>query len=220
MATISTTIPSSGHLRNKKYFDTERKEIDAYHYTLDDYLRLAEQHLVDLDTIPLFLSKRGTPWTVASFRAHYWKKACAAAKLDADIPQLRHWYVTQSPIEIHERARKGKITVERGKEKLIAYMHWRAGEKTLTAYNHFFQPTNHANVQNSVFKKLRGAQMKQSQTTSPRKAKQIPVHPSSSGQQPSVRTKEQPQDGGVLSAFLIGTGGYTDELIADLLAAD
>jgi integrase len=204
----------------KKYFDTERKEVDAHHYTLDDYLRLAKHHLVDLDTIPLFLSRRGTPWTVASFRAHYWKKACAAAKLDADIHQCRHWYVTQSLIEIHERARKGKITVERGKEELIAYMNWRAGEQTLTAYNHFFQPTNHATVQNSVFKKLRGTQTKESQTTSPRKAKQASVHPSPSGHQSSVRTKEQPQDGAALYAFLIGTGGYTDELITDLLAAD
>jgi hypothetical protein len=106
----------------KKYFDLERKAVDVHHYTLDDYLRLAERHEIDLDAVPLFLSQRGTPWTVASFRAHYWKKACAAAKLDADIHQCRHWYVTQSLIEIHEQARKGELTVERGKEELIAYM--------------------------------------------------------------------------------------------------
>lgn len=113
----------------------ERKALDRHHYALDDYLRLAEQREIDLDTVPLFLSQRGTPWTVASFRAHYWKQACAAAKLDADIHQCRHWYVTQSLIEIHEQARKGEITVERGKEELIAYMHWRTGEKTLDAYS-------------------------------------------------------------------------------------
>jgi hypothetical protein len=106
----------------KKYFDLERKAVDVHYYTLDDYLRLAERHEIDLDAVPLFLSQRGTPWTVASFRAHYWKKACAAAKLDADIHQCRHWYVTQSLIEIHEQARKGELTVERGKEELIAYM--------------------------------------------------------------------------------------------------
>ncbi len=203
----------------KKYFDTERKKMDAHHYTLDDYLHLAEQRVIDLDTIPLFLSKHGTPWTVASFRAHYWKKACAAAKLDADIHQCRHWYVTQSLIEIHEQARKGEITVERGKEELIAYMHWRAGEKTLNAYNHFFQPTNHATVQDRVFKKLRGAQTKLSPTKRQRKAKQIPARSSPSGQQLSEQVK-QSQDGAALYAFLIGAGGYTDELIADLLTAD
>jgi integrase len=203
----------------KKYFDTERKKMDEQHYTLDDYLRLAEQRAVDLDTIPLFLSQHGTPWTVASFRAHYWKKACAAAKLDADIHQCRHWYVTQALIQIHERARKGEITVERGKEELIAYMHWRAGEKTLKAYNHCFQPTNHATVQDRVFKKLRGAQTKPSPTKRQRKAKQIPARSSPSGEQLSEQVK-QSQDGTALYAFLIGTGGYTDELIADLLTSD
>ncbi len=203
----------------KKYFDTERKKMDEQHYTLDDYLRLAEQRAIDLDTIPLFLSQHGTPWTVASFRAHYWKKACAAAKLDADIHQCRHWYVTQALIQIHERARKGEITVERGKEELIAYMHWRAGEKTLKAYNHFFQPTNHATVQDRVFKKLQGAQTKLSPTKRQRKAKQIPARSSPSGVQLSEQVK-QSQDGTALYAFLIGTGGYTDGLIADLLAAD
>jgi len=96
----------------KKYFDSERKMRDEHHYTLSDYLHQAEQHAVDIDIIPLFLSQRGTPWTVKSFRTHYWKKACAVAMIDADPHQARHWYVTQSLIEIHERARKGETTVE------------------------------------------------------------------------------------------------------------
>ncbi len=76
-----------------RYVNTERATIDANHYKLDDYVRLAERHQIDLDSIPLFLSKHGTPWTVASFRANYWKKACAAAKIDVDIHQARHWTV-------------------------------------------------------------------------------------------------------------------------------
>jgi integrase len=204
----------------KKYFDTERKEIDEQHYTLDDYLHLANLRAIDPDTIPLFLSQHGTPWTVASFRAHYWKKACAAANIDADPHQARHWYVTQALIQIHEQARKGEITVERGKEELIAYMHWRAGEKTLNAYNHSFQHANHASVQNTVFKKLRGAQTKRAQTKRQRKMKQTSVQSSPSEHQLSVQAEEQPQDSTALYAFLIGTGGYTDELITDLLTAD
>jgi len=199
----------------KKYFDMERKALDRHHYALDDYLRLAEQREIDLDTVPLFLSQRGTPWTVASFRAHYWKQACAAAKLDADIHQCRHWYVTQSLIEIHEQARKGEITVERGKEELIAYMHWRTGEKTLDAYNHCFQPANHATVQNNIFKKPRGAQTKKQ-----RMAKRTSVQSSPPRQQLAAQAEEQPQDSTALYAFLVGTGGYTDELIADLLITD
>jgi integrase len=199
----------------KKYFDTERKAVDAHHYTLDDYVRLAEHHLIDLDTISLFLSKRGTPWTVESFRENYWKRACEAARIDVDPHQARHWFVTQSLIEIHERARKGKSTVERGKEELIAYMHWRSGENVLKAYNHFFQPAGHAMVQNSIFKKLRTSGVKKAQTVqrSKKKATQ-PI------QQTSMHTQEQPQDGAALYAFLIGKGGYTDDLITDLITAN
>jgi integrase len=210
----------------KKYFDTERKAADAHHCTLNDYLCQAEQRLIDLDTIPLFLSKRGTPWTVESFRANYWKKACAAARIDADPHQARHWYVTQSLIEIHERARKGKITVERGKEELIAYMHWRSGEKVLKAYNHFFQPTNHATVQNSVFKKLRHSTVQTRRTTNRRPTKHVPaeevtpVQPPLSTPPASRHPQEQQQDGAALYAFLIGKGGEIDDLIADLITSD
>jgi hypothetical protein len=196
----------------KKYFDTERKAVDEHHCSLDDYLLLADQREINLDTIPLFLSKRGTPWTVESFRANYWKKACAAARLDADPHQARHWYVTQSLIEIHEQARKGKITVERGKEELIAYMGWRSGEKVLKAYNHFFQPAGHATIQNSVFKKLRDATVRPTQHRVPEVTQSSsPLSPTSNQPQAQV------QDGSALYAFLIGEGGEIDDLIADLI---
>src|SRR5260370_9728706 len=128
------------------------------------------------------LREQGRRVTGALFRGQYWKKAWAPANIDADPHQARHWYVTQSLIQIHEQARKGETTVERGKEELIAYMHWRSGEKTLKAYNHFFQPANHATVQDRVFKKLRGTQTKLPPTKRQRKAKQIPNPSSSSGQ--------------------------------------
>ena len=73
----------------QRYVNTERVAVDARHWKLGDYLTHAEQCEVDLDEIPLFLSKRGTPWSVASFRTHYWKKACAAAKIDVDPHQAR-----------------------------------------------------------------------------------------------------------------------------------
>jgi len=201
-----------------KYVDTERKKADTSHHTLSDYLSLAEQYAVDLDTIPLFLSKRGTAWTVESFRANYWKPACAAAKIDADPHQARHWYVTQSLIEIHERARKGKITVERGKQELIAYMHWRAGEKVLTAYNHFFQPAHHASVQNSIFKKLRTPGNKQSQTR-PHSRKALVPSPQEAQHAPA-QLQEPSQDAAAFYAFLTGKGGDVDDLIADLISTD
>jgi integrase len=204
-----------------RYFNTERRAIDPHHYTLDDYLHLAQHKEIDLKTVPLFLSQRGTPWTVESFRANYWKKACAAARVDMDLHQCRHWYVNQALIEIHEQARKGKMTVERGEEELIAYMHWRSGEKVLKAYNHYYQPANHAAVQNSVFKKLRSFPSKSSLTTQRRKRKQEVSQATSVVRQDVVQESvPPPQTGAALYAFLTGKGGFTDDLIADLLATD
>jgi integrase len=196
-----------------RYFNTERRAIDAHHYTLDDYLRLAQQKEIDLKAVPLFLSQRNTPWTVESFRANYWKKACAAARVDMDLHQCRHWYVNQSLSEIHEQARKGKITVERGEEELIAYMHWRSGEKVLKAYNHYYQPAGHAAVQNSVFKKLRSLPAKSGPTTQHRKRKQEAPRLVSALQQDAGQEMTQQQTSTALYAFLTGKGGYTDELI-------
>lgn len=193
----------------KRYFNTERKAVDPHHYTLDDYLHLAEQGEISLATIPLFLSRYATAWTVASFRTHYWKKACAATKIDMDLHQCRHWYVNQALIEIHEQARKGAITVERGTEELIAYMHWRSGEKVLKAYNHFFQPANHAAVQNGIFKKLRSLDKKQA-----RLPKQEELQPVSSLDQVKGQEHKRVEPGAALYAFLIGKEGYDHDLHA------
>lgn len=194
-----------------RYFNTERAIVDPDHRTLDEYLRLADQDQLDLDTIPLFLSRRGTCWTVDSFRAHYWKPACAAAAIDADPHQARHWYVNQALAVIHEQARKGETTVEQGTEELIAYMKWRSGEKVMTAYNHFFQPTKHAAVQNDIFKKLRRENRRQTQGTRRQVTKQRSPQPVLSEQQAPAQGKKSSQSGTALYAFLIGTGGYTDD---------
>ncbi len=138
-----------------------------------------------------------------------------------DLHQCRHWYVNQALIEVHEQARKGKTTVERGEEELIAYMHWRSGEKVLKAYNHYYQPANHATVQNRVFKKLRSLPSKSSSTTQRRKRKQeVSQATSVATQNIAQESVPPPQTGATLYAFLTGKGGFTDDLIADLLATD
>lgn len=193
----------------KRYFNTERKAVDPQRYTLDDYLSLSQQGEISLSTVPLFLSRYGTAWTVASFRTHYWKKACAAAKIDMDLHQCRHWYVNQALIEIHEQARKGAITVERGTEELIAYMHWRSGEKVLKAYNHFFQPANHAAVQNGIFKRLRSLDKKQAHLPT-----QEQLQPASSLGQGREQAQKRVEASSALYAFLIGKEGYDHDLHA------
>jgi hypothetical protein len=200
----------------QKYINTERVEVDAQHWKLGDYLAHAERREVDLDEVPIFLSKRGTPWTVASFRAHYWKKACAAAKIDADPHQARHWYVSQSLIDIHARVRKGETTVEQGVAELIAYMAWRSGEKVMQAYNHFYKAAGHATVQKNIFKLLRN-KGKQQKTLSATQQPSPEAFSSMSGdsQQAPQRTDHalEEQNSAAVYAFLIGTGGYRGGLI-------
>ena len=204
-----------------RYFNTERLAADSNGYTLDDYLHEASRKEVNLSTVPIFLSKRGTPWSVDSFRTHYWKKACEAAKIDVDPHQARHWYVNQALIEIHEQARCGKMTVERGTEELIAYMGWRSGEKVMAAYNHFFQPAHHAVVQNRIFRKLRAPSTPTTQQglkDRSHKTHRAPVTSLPPAQSGAVEAQQH--KGQELYAFLIGEGGYTDDIIADLLTAD
>ncbi|HEU5379022.1 MAG TPA: site-specific integrase [Ktedonobacteraceae bacterium] len=204
----------------KRYINTERVTIDPHHWTLDDYLAHSEQREVDLDEVPIFLSKRSTPWTVAAFRAHYWKKACAASKIDVDPHQARHWYVSQALVRIHAQARAGKATVEQGVAELIAYMAWRSGERVMQAYNHFYNATNHAAVQKDIFQLLRASSKQKPQCTVQRPAPQE-TFSSMPAEKPQAmpRKEQQLEKQNAVYAFLIGTGGYRDDLI-ELLTAE
>src|SRR5260370_18681032 len=44
----------------RRYFDEERVRFDSHGYLVDDYLLLSKHKQMDLSTIPLFLSSRGT----------------------------------------------------------------------------------------------------------------------------------------------------------------
>lgn len=181
----------------RRYGDTLRATVDPHHRSFHDYLALARGGQAALDTVPLFLSRRGTPWSVASFRAHYWKPACAAAGLDVDIHQARHWYVTQAMAEVEARARRGEITVERGTAELVEYMQWRSGEAVLAAYNHATDAAGHARTQDRLFQRLREA---------PPPSPPTPAAGAAAGAQ-------------ALYDFLIGTGGIPDDL-AELCPTD
>jgi len=120
----------------RRYFDEERVQFDPYGYRLDDYLRLNKQEQIDLSTIPLFLTSRGTQFTPKEYREHYWNPACAAASIEADVHQSRHWHVTCEVRDIYETA-KSKEEIERRLRSLVEYMKWRS-EETLAAYQHYF----------------------------------------------------------------------------------
>jgi len=77
----------------RRYFDGERRVLDPSHSTLDEYLSLAKSKVVDLHTIPLFLSLQRTPLSAKTYREHAWNAACREAGIEADIHQARHWTV-------------------------------------------------------------------------------------------------------------------------------
>jgi integrase len=140
----------------RRYFDGERRKYDSRNWRLADYLRAHDDKLVHLNEVPLFLSMRGTPLTTKSFRETYWAPACKAAGLDADPHQARHWYVTMAVRAIHETS-STEGEVHRRIRELIEYMHWRGGEQTMAAYDHYFDAARHADIQDQLHERLRVA---------------------------------------------------------------
>jgi integrase len=137
----------------RRYCDTERREVDLHHYALDDYLQAARNEELDLYETSLFLSHHKTPLAPKTFRDCYWKPACRAAGIEADVHQARHWYVTQIVRSIYETARSEAETQRRLRE-LIEYMGWKSGWETLEAYQHYFNPQRHAEIQDQLHRRL------------------------------------------------------------------
>lgn len=137
----------------RRYCETERREIDPDRRTPGEYLRMAERGRADLFQVPLFLTARGTPLTPKTYRDLYWNPACAAAKIDADVHQARHWYVTQAVRVIYETSR-GEGELRRRLRELIEYMKWRGGWETMAAYEHYFDSLRHMEVQDSLHRKM------------------------------------------------------------------
>src|SRR5205807_7781227 len=128
---------------------------DSHRYPLDLYLELAARKQVDLSTIPLFLSQQGTQLTPKEYREHYWNPACAAASIEADVHQARHWHVTHEVRDIYETAKNAK-EVEHRLRDLIEYMKWKSAE-TLAAYEHYFDEQRHADKREGLQQRMHAA---------------------------------------------------------------
>jgi integrase len=137
----------------RRFFDTERCHSDRNHYGLNDYIHQAQEHGTDLYHVPLFLCRRGTQLTPKAFREGYWNPACRAARIEADVHQTRHWYVTQAIRSIYETARS-ESEIDRRLRELIEYMGWKSGWETLQAYQHYFDPQRHAEIQNRLHQQM------------------------------------------------------------------
>jgi hypothetical protein len=136
----------------RRCFDTERRQLDRNHHVLDDYLQNTE-HDTNLYHVPLFLSRRGTQLSPKAFRESCWNPACRAAAIEADIHQARHWYVTQAIRSIYADAQSDS-EINRRLRELIEYMGWKSGWETLEAYQHYFDPQRHAEIQDQLHQRM------------------------------------------------------------------
>ena len=71
----------------------------------------------------------------------------------ADVHQARHWYVTQTIRSIYETSHS-QSEIDRRLRELIEYMGWRSGWETLQAYQHYFDPQRHAEIQDQLYQRL------------------------------------------------------------------
>jgi integrase len=157
----------------RRYFDTERRELDRRHHELDDYIRLAEENRAYLRNVPLFLSRRGAQLTSRAFREGFWNPACQAAGIEADVHQARHWYVTQAIRSIYETSRS-EPDIHRRLRELIEYMGWKSGWETLQAYQHYFDPQRHAEIQDQLHHRMDEALKKELACPPSRRSAQSP----------------------------------------------
>jgi integrase len=137
----------------RRYFDEERRRYDRDRRMLADYVQLAKSPQVDTNTVPLFLSTRGTLLSTKTFRENFWNPACTAAGIDVDVHQSRHWYVTAIVRQIYETAQT-EGEVKRRLRELIEYIKWKQGWQTMEAYEHYFDATRHAEIQDAVYQKM------------------------------------------------------------------
>jgi integrase len=140
----------------RRYFDRDRCRLDSKHYRLDDYLQAAREKRKELYEVPLFLSCQGTPLRPKTFRDLYWNRACQEASIEADVHQARHWYVTQIIRTIYETTRS-ESEINRRLREFIEYMGWRSGRETLDAYQHYFDPQRHADIQDELHARMDGS---------------------------------------------------------------
>lgn len=136
----------------RRYFDGERRRLDAQGQTLEGYLLAAKAGHVDLAQIPLFLSKQRTPLSAKTYREHSWNPACQAAQIDADVHQARHWHTTQAVRYIYETS-QAEGEVQRRLQELVEYMKWRSRE-TLDAYEHYFDAARHAETLDALHERM------------------------------------------------------------------
>jgi integrase len=122
----------------RRYFDDAeqgRLADDPNRITTANLIGLLRRAPKDLEGMPIYLTKHGTPMSANLFRDHYWRPALKAAGIYASPHITRHWFVTNALRNI-ENSASTEAELGRRKQELIQYMSWRSGERTMKAYEH------------------------------------------------------------------------------------
>jgi len=189
----------------KRYFDEERIRFDPNGYRLEDYLVRAKYKQIDLQTIPMFLSTQGTQLSPKAYREHYWNPACAAAGIEADVHQARHWHVTLEVRDIYETA-NSKEEIERRLRGVIEYMKWRS-EETLAAYQHYFDEKVDADTRDHFHRRMHEAVKQYLQERQSGKRRKSGVQPRQSSASEPASQAERPERDEPDLAFLYSLAG-------------
>lgn len=137
----------------RHYVNTERRKFDPHGYNLAHYLQFQRNRSHDELQTPLFLTIRRTPLSASNFRDQFWNRACRHLGLRVNVHQTRHWYVTRMVRHIYETA-KDEGDVQRGLHALIQYMQWNSGWETLQAYEHYFDTSRLAEIQDELHMRM------------------------------------------------------------------
>lgn len=192
----------------RRYFDGERRSLDPRHASLNEYLSLAKNNIVNLDAIPLFLSQQRTQLSAKTYREHSWKPACREAGIEADIHQARHWHVTMAFREIYKHGFQGDSATQQRLRELIEYMKWKSGWEMVEVYQHYFKAIQYADTQDGVHARLDEI-LKQRQAERKReKRAQCPPSESQAKHGRSAKEKSEMVSEDPDFAFLRSLGGH------------
>jgi hypothetical protein len=112
------------------------------------------------------------------------------------------WYVTAAVRHIYETAR-AEGEVKRRLRELIEYMKWRQGWQTIECYEHYFDVTRHAEIQDAIHEKF-DESLKQGLTERNKPPTRSPEVASDRASQPLTQLLENDPD----FDFLCDMGGH------------
>ncbi|PHG67306.1 tyrosine-type recombinase/integrase [Bacillus toyonensis] len=124
-----------------QYINQERKKIDHLGRDFDSLPNDA----------PMFLTKRGTPFSYQAWYPH-WNKVMKMMDMRLNPHKTRHWYVTTSMREIYNVS-KTNAEIKQRKDELIKYMKWKQKD-TIEVYEHHFDEERYRSFHDNMLENI------------------------------------------------------------------